>query len=87
MTTKVSVVATVNGNPIVPESEACWKASFDDPTVGAVYANIVYDLVALLLAKVGQELTIYGIDNDADRMNKAMEEVQEVLKSKPTLVG
>jgi hypothetical protein len=66
----------------LPAASAVWTVDIgDDPKQSLIYGNLAYDLVAAAMAKLGVEFSKYLVDEDGDRLNSAMNDVQDTLRA------
>ena len=74
-TTKVRVETTV-----YPPAHAEWYVELaDDPQQALVYNNLAYDTVALMIARLGVLYSAWLLDEDKDKLDKAIAEIHKVL--------
>jgi hypothetical protein len=68
----------VEANSTYPPSSAKWDVQL--PTQEhVIYQNLVYDLIGLLIMRVGVEMTKFEMDNDVDRLNREIHQIREVI--------
>ena len=63
-----------------PVQEAVFGIELEDEAEFMYYQNLASDLTAALFAKLGQEFSKYRLDGDADRLAKAVADVDSVLR-------
>ena len=66
-------------NSNYPVFEGSWGIELEDETEFAYYQNLASDLTAALYAKLGQEFSLWRMDQDTDRLKAAVGEVSRTL--------
>jgi hypothetical protein len=70
--------ATVTSN--YPDYVGSWGIELEDEAEFAFYQNLASDLTAALYAKLGQEFSKYRLDEDVERLTKAMSDLDGALR-------
>jgi hypothetical protein len=69
-----------------PRSELNWE--IDLPLLEHMYyQNITYDLMAVLIARIGVEFSRFAIDGDDGRINEVLDEVRLAIKGDASPIG
>jgi hypothetical protein len=72
---------TVVGQSNYPIQEVRYSVDMYDPVVFMVYQNAAMDLVALVIAKLGQIFGEYDITGDIDRARGGVDRVTAAISS------
>ena len=70
---------TVTGESNYPIQNLKYSVDMYDQTVFMVYQNAAMDLIALVMAKLGQVFGEYDITGDIDRTRKGVESLTKAL--------
>ena len=76
-----SYVFTVNACSNYPIQNLEYKIDLYDETIFLVYENASFDLIALVMAKLGQIFSEYGITGDIDRARGGVKKMTAAIES------
>jgi hypothetical protein len=70
-----------------PNTEARWRIKFKDSeeTAYRFYWNLADDLIAALVAKLGQEFSKVAVDGDIDRLNAELRKLSDSVGAPPPM--
>lgn len=70
-----------------PQSEARWRIKFggNEDAAYAIYRNLADDLIAALVARLGQEFAKVAVDGDVDSLYAELEELSKMLGAPPPI--
>ena len=76
----------VSASSTYPRSSVGWE--IDLPLMEHMYyQNITYDLIAVLVARIGIEFSRLGFYGDQARMNESIDELRLAIKGDSDIVG
>jgi hypothetical protein len=75
-------IVSIEGSAETPKSKACWSVDVGDgsPQQQLAYVNLVYDLIAVALGKLGIHYSQWIVgDINEDEFHKVMDDVRRSL--------
>ena len=76
----------VSASSTYPRSSVSWE--IDLPLLEHMYyQNITYDLIAVLVARIGIEFSRFGLDGNQKRMNESIDELRLAIKGDSDIIG
>jgi hypothetical protein len=62
-----------------------YQVDLDTEPEFLVYSNLANDLIALVMARLGQEMSRWQLDKDGDRMKKSLDDMSKAISKQVIL--